>query len=306
MARARAFVTPALATAAAACALSVTATATAQADGDRGVAVDVPPGDEYDDTDPSALTDFRATLDPHGAWVDDGTYGTAWTPDPNEVGPDFVPYDTAGQWQSVDGDDSWVSDFAWGWVCFHYGRWAWSSGRWLWIPGREYAAAWVDWRIGGDGDVFVGWAPMAPAWIWVGGGAVALGFAPVEPWAFAAAGDFYGPGLASRASVGPAAGSKLSHSRPFVRAQPSVAGPFRPTIMHGPTPAMLGLDPSRVAAAALTASELRAKQLARPSTARLLGARGPAPHFVHLTPRPAASPGAGPRAAPRGSGRGRR
>src|SRR5579864_1861804 len=26
-----------------------------------------------EDTDPSSLTDFRATLDPYGTWVDDGT-----------------------------------------------------------------------------------------------------------------------------------------------------------------------------------------------------------------------------------------
>src|ERR1700734_1446500 len=35
-------------------------------------------GDTYEDTDPSALTDFRATLDPHGSWFDDPTYGSVW------------------------------------------------------------------------------------------------------------------------------------------------------------------------------------------------------------------------------------
>src|SRR5438067_8591850 len=32
--------------------------------------------DEYADTDPAALQDFKPALDGHGAWVDDSTYGT--------------------------------------------------------------------------------------------------------------------------------------------------------------------------------------------------------------------------------------
>ena len=38
------------------------------------------PTDDYTDTDPSALTDFHQTLDSHGTWVDDPTYGTVWVP----------------------------------------------------------------------------------------------------------------------------------------------------------------------------------------------------------------------------------
>jgi len=98
---------------------AVPTSAHAQAADDQGQAVPVPPDDEYADTDPSALTDFRPALDPYGTWVDDGTYGTAWTPNQDEVGADFVPYDSDGQWDYVDGDYLWVSAFAWGWVCFH-------------------------------------------------------------------------------------------------------------------------------------------------------------------------------------------
>ena len=32
--------------------------------------------DEYQDTDPSALTEFKPALEGHGEWVDDSTYGT--------------------------------------------------------------------------------------------------------------------------------------------------------------------------------------------------------------------------------------
>src|SRR6516225_4250247 len=46
--------------------------------------------DSYEDNDPSALTDFRATLAPYGTWTDDSTYGTVWAPSPTVVGADFV------------------------------------------------------------------------------------------------------------------------------------------------------------------------------------------------------------------------
>ena len=48
----------------------------------------------------------------------------------------------------------------WGWVTFHYGRWAHDQRLgWFWVPGDEWGPAWVDWRRGDD---FVGWAPLPP------------------------------------------------------------------------------------------------------------------------------------------------
>src|SRR5260221_10253446 len=67
--------------------------------------------DAYADTDPSALSDFRPALDPHGIWVDDPVYGTVWMPNPDEIGADFAPYVSAGHW-AYDGDYVWVSDYA--------------------------------------------------------------------------------------------------------------------------------------------------------------------------------------------------
>lgn len=268
----------------------------AQEQGDPGWPA--PPPDEYVDADPSALTDFRDALDPHGTWVNDPTYGTAWVPAANEVGAGFQPYDTAGQWDYVDNQYAWVSDFAWGWVCFHYGRWVF-AGQWLWIPGREFAAAWVELRVADDGSV--GWEPMPPSWIWSGTTPVALGTTPPEPWTFAAPGDLLGPGVASRAATGAAAAGALSHSRPFVRAQPAVgaAPPPRRLLTEGPPLERLGIDPALVAQPRARAGELRARLFARPSTALALGAHAPAA-------RPAVHParvvgGAG--AAPRGHGR---
>jgi hypothetical protein len=267
-----------------------------------------PPPDEYVDTDPSALTDFRPALDPHGTWVADPTYGTAWSPDPNEVGEGFQPYSSGGQWDYVGGEYSWVSDFEWGWVCFHYGRWAWSAGHWLWIPGREYAAAWVAWRIGDDGYAYIGWEPLPPSWIWIGATPVALDVVPPEPWAFAAWGELFGPGLSARVTTGSAAAPVLGHSRPYVRAQPGVAA--APTLRgrtQGPPLARLGLDAARVVHAAVNPREIRARQLARPSSALALGAHAPAPYASRPVPRRMVS-GPAPRmggagSEPRGHGR---
>jgi hypothetical protein len=266
-----------------------------------GVPVDVPPGDEYADTDPSALTDFRSTLDPYGQWVDDPTYGQTWTPDPAAVGSNFAPYDTAGSWDYVDNDYVWVSDYSWGWVPFHYGRWVFAGGRWLWVPGRQYAGAWVDWRVGDDG--FLGWSPQAPQYGWFGGGTYTLGLQSPEPWAFVGFGALFGPGVGARASWGDAAVPYLGRSRAYVRAQASPGGmPISSAIPHGPPPSSLGIDVSRIPQVAMGPGELRARQFARPSTAAPLGGHAPAPHVVRSRP-PAV------RAAPpvmRGGARGRR
>jgi hypothetical protein len=279
-----------------------TSGARAQAD-DGGQIVDVPQGDEYSDTDPSALTDFRPALDPYGSWVDDPAYGTAWTPDPGQVGADFEPYDTAGQWGYVGNDYTWISDYAWGPVCFHYGRWVFAAGRWLWIPGRLYSGAWVDWRVGDDG--MLGWAPVAPAYVWYGGSAFGFGFQSPEPWAFASFGDVFGTGLSGRITFGSASVAELGRSRPYVRAQAGSSNPiFAQAITHGPPPSTLGIDPSRIPRIVPGVAELRARQLARPSTAVALGARPPTPHVVRS--RPPAQRYSPPSRGSGGGARGRR
>ncbi len=140
--------------------------------------------DEYEDTDPSALTDFRAPLTPYGVWVDDPTYGTVWIPDPAFVGADFAPYQTAGHWAlTPENEWLWVSDYDWGYIPFHYGRWVWIAGAgWAWIPGRLYAPSWVVWRVGDGG--YIGWAPMPPTYYWVGGSVVMFGVVPPAAFVF--------------------------------------------------------------------------------------------------------------------------
>lgn len=140
--------------------------------------------DEYEDTDPSALTDFREPLQGYGTWVADDTYGTVWVPDTTVVGADFAPYQTGGYWTLTDdGDWLWVSTYDWGYVPFHYGRWIWISSRgWAWIPGRVYAPAWVTWRVSDYG--YIGWAPLPPLWYWSGTRVAYFGTAPVAAYVF--------------------------------------------------------------------------------------------------------------------------
>jgi hypothetical protein len=162
-------------------------------------------GDAYADTDPSALTDYRSTLDPYGTWVEDPTYGTVWVPNSDQVGSDFTPYVSAGHWVYDDNDDYvWMSDYGWGWVPFHYGRWVWTGSRdWAWVAGRTYAGAWVSWRVGERDGGYVGWAPRPPNWIWRHGVAQELGVVPWTPFVFSPREERSSP-RASRRTSSPA------------------------------------------------------------------------------------------------------
>jgi Family of unknown function (DUF6600) len=253
-------------------------------------AQDIPIGvdpDAYADTDPSALTDYRATLDPYGTWDDDPDYGTVWVPNQDAVGSDFVPYVSSGHWV-YDDDYVWVSDYEWGWVPFHYGRWVWIGGHgWAWVPGRVYAGAWVVWRVGDDEWGYVGWAPMPPLWIWRRGVAVGIGFVPWEPYSFCARGDIFAPVVATHVVVGERAAVIAAHTRPYVQASPTVAAghPFAQPLMHGPSPASLHIDPATVSHATTADRGLsHARDFAHPSTAQPLGAHPPTPHVVQSRP----------------------
>ncbi len=92
--------------------------------------------DNVPETDPRAMTEFRSTLDPYGTWVNDEKYGTVWVPNRDVVGPDFAPYVSAGRWgMTSDGDWIWQSDYPFGGVVFHYGRWVLGSGDRLGLGG---------------------------------------------------------------------------------------------------------------------------------------------------------------------------
>ncbi|HVH44828.1 MAG TPA: DUF6600 domain-containing protein, partial [Labilithrix sp.] len=183
--------------------------------------------DEYSDTDPSALTEFKPALDGHGAWVDDGTYGTVWVPARDEVGADFQPYVTAGHWTYSDATDYvWVSDYSWGWAPFHYGRWVLLPGHgWAWIPGRRYAGAWVTWRLGPAGYGYVGWAPAPPIWYWNQGVAYGWSFGFYDHhhhYVYCPRTSVYHPEVATHVVRGPAAREHDGRTQDYVPARPSV------------------------------------------------------------------------------------
>ena len=234
-------------------------------------------GEDYADADPSALTDFRSTLDPYGRWVDDPTYGTIWVPSESVVGNDFTPYQTAGHW-AYDDDYTWVSDYDWGWAPFHYGRWAYASPYgWGWVPGRTYAGAWVSWRYGYGDWGYVGWAPLGPTWGWQGGMAYGLGFVPGEPYGYCAAGNLFAPQVGGYMVAPGQAGVIGAHTRPYVAANPGVNGRVAATPrVGGPPPQIMRIPASAVTHGALAnRGVVQAQAYAHAGTAASLGAHEP-------------------------------
>jgi hypothetical protein len=235
------------------------------------------PTDEYQDTDPSALTDFHDTLDSHGTWVDDPTYGTVWVPNATEVGPTYAPYQTAGHW-ALDANDQyvWVSDYDWGWAPYHYGRWVEIDGRgWSWIPGRVYSGAWVNWGADG-GYATVGWAPMPPEFVWRGGVAVAYTYAGPARWSYVGRGDVFAVNVGARVYTGPAAVSAGASVHPIGGGGGGGGGGFGGR-SNGPSPSSLGVSASQVphVTAATSAGIAKAQNFGKPSTAASLGGHPP-------------------------------
>ncbi len=113
--------------------------------------------DNGDNSGPTYQT-FYDQLGPYGSWVNYPGYGYCWVP--GGIGPDFSPYTTNGHWVYTEMGWTWVSDFAWGWGPFHYGRWFEDAYYgWMWVPGFDWAPAWVIW---GDYNGYYGWACLGP------------------------------------------------------------------------------------------------------------------------------------------------
>ncbi len=145
----------------------------------------------------SVVERHRATLAPHGTWVKEEGLGDVWLPDPAAVGADFAPYRTGGHWALTDQDQwAWVSDFDWGKAPFHYGRWDWNAARgWGWVPGKDWAPAWVLWRLGEPGVDYVGWAPAPPVKTGPSGTAAETGTPPVLPFWYVPSDKLFHPNL---------------------------------------------------------------------------------------------------------------
>ena len=129
---------------------------------------------------------FYSDLSPHGSWYASAEYGQVWRPNVADV--NWNPY-YDGHWVYTDLGWTWVSDYDWGSVPYHYGTWVQEAGLgWVWVPGYVWAPAWVVFRSGPD---YIGWAPVAPQF--------SVGFsagysAPVAgSFVFVSAGDFLAP-----------------------------------------------------------------------------------------------------------------
>ncbi|HET9627386.1 MAG TPA: DUF6600 domain-containing protein, partial [Kofleriaceae bacterium] len=103
--------------------------------------------------------EIDAALTGYGEWVQTDDYGEVWRPDATVVGQDFTPYESGGAWQDTDAGWTFSSEYTWGWLPFHYGRWAWFHDYWGWVPGHRWGPAWVEWRHGGG---LTGWRPLGP------------------------------------------------------------------------------------------------------------------------------------------------
>ena len=118
---------------------------------------------------------FQAQLAPYGNWVNVPGYGLCWEP---AVDANWRPYYDGGHWEYTDAGWYWQSDYPWGDITFHYGRWAYvelaSDPCWVWVPAYDYAPAWVVWRHADD-DGYLGWAPLPPGAVFVDGGWVFRG-----------------------------------------------------------------------------------------------------------------------------------
>ena len=170
---------------------------------------------------------------------------------------------TEGSW-AYDNDYVWLSNYEWGWVPFHYGRWAWVDGRWGWVPGRVYAGAWVTWRTGPEGYGYVGWGPMAPTFGWQGGVAYRLAATVTSkpsPVVFLASDALFAPRVATRIVVGEQLATIAAPTRPYVRAEGAALGrSVAQGMAHGPPPAALGIQASAVVRIESFKPERRARE----------------------------------------------
>ncbi len=112
---------------------------------------------------------FHDQLAPFGSWVDVGG-AQYWHPDQAiAANPDWRPYYDMGQWVQTDNGLFWQSDYTWGDIPFHYGRWVLDPRLgWLWAPDYTWGPAWVFWRHA-EGDAAIGWAPLPVGAVFVDG-----------------------------------------------------------------------------------------------------------------------------------------
>ncbi len=131
---------------------------------------------------------FYSNLRPYGSWEVSARYGRVWQP--SVYSADWNPY-YDGHWVYADVGWTWVSDYDWGAVPYHYGTWVEDPEiGWVWVPGYVWAPSWVVFRTGPD---YIGWAPVAPEFSV--GLSASFGGGAGGPFVFVSAHDFVAPRL---------------------------------------------------------------------------------------------------------------
>jgi len=112
---------------------------------------------------------FHDQLAPFGTWVNIGGV-MYWHPDQAiAANPGWRPYYDMGKWVQTDNGLFWQSDYTWGDIPFHYGRWVLDPFHgWLWAPDYTWGPSWVFWRHG-EMDGAIGWAPLPVGAVFVDG-----------------------------------------------------------------------------------------------------------------------------------------
>lgn len=112
---------------------------------------------------------FHDQLAPFGTWVEVGGV-PYWRPDRAlQANPDWRPYYDMGKWVQTDNGLFWQSDYQWGDIPFHYGRWVRHPRMgWIWAPDYTWGPSWVFWRHG-EADAAIGWAPLPVGAVFVEG-----------------------------------------------------------------------------------------------------------------------------------------
>ncbi len=109
---------------------------------------------------PATTASFQESLSPYGNWVTVEGYGTCWQPTVTVINTAWRPYCDGGRWLYTDCGWYWQSDYAWGGVAFHYGRWFYAPRHgWCWWPNTVWGPSWVTWR---SASAYCGWAPLPP------------------------------------------------------------------------------------------------------------------------------------------------
>jgi len=126
---------------------------------------------------------FYSNLSPHGTWQVSAQHGRVWRP--SVYTTDWNPY-YDGHWVYADVGWTWVSDYSWGAIPYHYGTWVYDPLiGWVWVPGYVWAPAWVVFRTGPD---YIGWAPVSPGY--TVGVSLSIGARPASSFIFVSSRDF--------------------------------------------------------------------------------------------------------------------